>query len=59
MKNKISFDTEIEVREELERILNTQNKPWLKSQTKPCRWYFENGKYFLTSKPKIYEYAKS
>ena len=53
MKNKIAFNSEIEVREELERILTTQNKPWLKSQTKPCRWYFESGKYYLTSQPLI------
>ena len=53
MKTKKAFNTENEAREELVRILNTQWKPWLKSQMKPCRWYFESGKYFLTSQPLI------
>ena len=58
MKEKIAFDTENEAKEELERILTTQHKPWLKSQIKPCRYYLLNGKYYLTSKPLLTTYGR-
>ncbi len=54
-QNKIAFDTYEQAFEELERIVNTRYNPCKKKNTKPCRVYFENGKYFLTSKPKIYD----
>lgn len=54
--NKIAFSTEEEAREELERILGTQRKPWKKEDKKPCRFYEEGGKYYLTSSIKLYVY---
>lgn len=55
--NKIAFDTELEAREEIERILNTTFKPWKKEDKKPCRTYLDkDGKWYLTSSPKITEY---
>jgi hypothetical protein len=56
MKEKRAFDTEEEARAELERIVETVHKPWKKEHRKPTRVYFENGKYYLTSKPSIYVY---
>jgi hypothetical protein len=55
IKEKRPFDTYEEAFEELERIVNTKYNPCKKENIKPCRVYLENGKYFLTSKPKIYD----
>jgi hypothetical protein len=54
--NKIAFATEIEAREELERIVNTNYNPCVARNKKPCRSY-QNSKnllWYLTSKPLIY-----
>lgn len=53
--NKRGFASESEARDELLRILETQNKPWKKEQRKPCRWYFDEelNQWFLTSKVSI------
>ena len=56
MKEKRAFDTEEAARVELERIINTVFKPWKKEHRKPCRIYFENGKYYLTSSVDIHVY---
>jgi hypothetical protein len=55
---KIPFDTEEEARAELERIISGQHKPWLKRNTKPCRYYKDPklGKWFLTSQITISTY---
>jgi hypothetical protein len=55
IREKRPFDTYEEAFEELERIIGTNYNPCKKENIKPCRVYFENGKYYLTSKPKIYD----
>lgn len=55
-KEKRAYDTEQEALEHLAHIVETCHKPWLKSQKKPCRAYFESGKWYLTSKPSITTY---
>ncbi len=50
MKEKIAFDTYEGALEELTRIINTNYNPCKKSHIKPSRIYFENDKYYLTSK---------
>ena len=47
---KINFNTEVAAREELERILTTQHKPWAVYDKKPSRYYLcDCGKHHLTS----------
>ena len=41
--------------QELQRIVNTNYNCLKKENVKPVRAYEENGKYYLTSKPKIYD----
>lgn len=58
--NKRAFDSEEDARNELERILTTQNKPWSSKEIKPCRYYHDKelNKWFLTSRITIVEYKK-
>lgn len=53
-KEKRAFNSEKEVREELERIINTNYNTC--KAVKPCRYYQENGLWYLTSKKKIIIY---
>ena len=54
MKEKIAFETYGQAREELERIVNTNHKPWKTiNNKKPIRWYEEKGLFYLTSQPLI------
>ena len=55
MKEKRAFDTYEEAFEELTRIVNTNYNTCKKAHTKPSRVYEFSGKYYLTSKPKIYD----
>lgn len=57
---KHSFETSEEAFEELERIITTQRKPWLKKDKKPCRIYQcpKCNCYHLTSQPSITTYYK-
>jgi hypothetical protein len=50
-KEKRGFNSEKEVREELERIINTNYNSC--KMIKPCRYYQENGFWYLTSQKKI------
>ena len=50
-KDKISFNSEEEAREELFRIINTNYNTC--KAVKPCRIYQENGLWYLTSQKKI------
>jgi hypothetical protein len=52
-KEKIAYDTYELAFAEIERQLSSQHKPWLKSRKVCCRVYFEDGKWYLTSKPSI------
>lgn len=52
--NKRAFNSEKEVREELERIINTNYNTC--KAVKPCRYYEENGLRYLTSQKKIIIY---
>lgn len=54
-KPKIAFNSFEEAENELKRILESQRKI---TEVKPCRVYEENGKYYLTSQPKITTYKK-
>ena len=54
-KEKIAFDTYEEAFQELQRIVNTNYNCLKKENIKPCRVYEFSGKYYLTSKPKIYD----
>lgn len=54
-KEKIAFDTYEEAFQELQRIVNTNYNCCKKESIKPCRVYEFSGKYYLTSKPKIYD----
>ena len=53
---KIAFNTYEEAFTELNRILDTQHKPWSKNDKKVCRAYLCQwcDKYHLTSKITIY-----
>lgn len=55
-RDKIAFDTYEEAFEELQRIINTNYNCCKKENTKPVRVYEDGGKYYLTSKPKVYVY---
>lgn len=59
MKAKISFQNYEEAFRELERIIDTKFN--VCKSVKPNRVYEDprDGLFYLTSKPKIYEYAKS
>jgi hypothetical protein len=54
-KEKKSYKTEVEAKEELERIINTTFKPWKKNHKKPSRIYLDprDGLYYLTSKVQL------
>ena len=53
-KEKVSFKTEQEAREELLRIIATDYN--ICNTTKPCRIYEENNLWYLTSQKKIVIY---
>ena len=53
MKEKIAFETYEQAREELERIVNTNYNCCKKENRKPNRIYYENNKFYLTSKINI------
>lgn len=50
-KEKVGFLTEEEAREELFRIINTNYNAC--KAVKPCRYYFKDGLWYLTSQKKI------
>ena len=54
MKQKIKYNTREEAEEHLKHIVETNRKPWkTKDNKKPIRCYFEDGFWYLTSKPTI------
>ena len=54
MKEKIKYNTREEAEEHLKHIVETNRKPRkTKDNKKPIRCYFEEGFWYLTSKPTI------
>lgn len=52
-REKIAYATYELAFAEVQRQVEGHGKPWLKSQKRCCRVYEQNGKFYLTSKPKI------